>query len=227
MPTRSACSLIGLLALLLGADEQHAAAALGGLPEEGVGLVDEDGRLLQVDDVDAAALAEDELLHLGVPAAGLVAEVDAAGEQVLHADRVLRCRQDCLLLKRLLAARARRGAPAATPPPVPADGQWNRAGGRSKRLPPDTATDRGVRRVGVDITAENDIRRTARGARAGGRHCRRAAGAQRSRRQPIAAGSISSRSRPLSRRIALVCSCETRDSVTPSTSPISRSVRFS
>ena len=46
-------------------------------------------------------------------------------------------------------------------------------------------------------------------------------------RQPIAAGSISSRSRPLSRRMALVCSCETRDSVTPSTSPISRSVRFS
>src|SRR4051812_22012119 len=29
------------------------------------------------------------------------------------------------------------------------------------------------------------------------------------------------------RRTALVCSCETRDSVTPSTSPISRSVRFS
>ena len=31
----------------------------------------------------------------------------------------------------------------------------------------------------------------------------------------------------LSRSTALVCSCDTRDSVTPSTSPISRSVRFS
>ncbi len=81
--------LDGLLALLLGADEQHPAAALGGVPEERIGLVDEDGRLLEVDDVDAAALAEDVRLHLGVPAAGLVAEVDAAGEQVLHADRGL------------------------------------------------------------------------------------------------------------------------------------------
>ena len=34
-------------------------------------------RLLQVEDVDAVALAEDELLHLRVPAAGLVAEMDA------------------------------------------------------------------------------------------------------------------------------------------------------
>ena len=32
--------------------------------------------LLQVDDVDAVAIAVDEALHLRVPAAGLVAEVD-------------------------------------------------------------------------------------------------------------------------------------------------------
>ena len=103
--------LDGLLALLLGAHEEHAAAALGGLLEEVAGLVDEDRRLLQVDDVDAAALAEDELLHLGVPAPRLVAEVDAAREQVLHAHRVLGGRrQDCLLLKTVTAARGRRGS---------------------------------------------------------------------------------------------------------------------
>jgi hypothetical protein len=70
-------------------------AALGGALEEGARLVEQGARLLQVDDVDAAALAEDELLHLGVPAPGLMAEMDAVGEQVLHAHRVLaECRQD-------------------------------------------------------------------------------------------------------------------------------------
>ena len=39
--------------------------------------------------------------------------------------------------------------------------------------------------------------------------------------------STSACSRALSRSTAFVCSCETRDSVTPSTSPISRRVRFS
>ena len=38
---------------------------------------------------------------------------------------------------------------------------------------------------------------------------------------------FSSDMRPRRRSTAFVCSCETRDSVTPSTSPISRSVRFS
>src|SRR5690606_2684557 len=41
-------------------------------------------RLLQVDDVDAASLGEDEALHLGVPAAGLVPEVDAPVEQLAN-----------------------------------------------------------------------------------------------------------------------------------------------
>src|SRR5665811_2621981 len=151
------------LALLLGADEEHAAATFCGLLEKGVGLVDEDRRLLQVDDVDAAALAEDELLHLGVPTARLVAEVDAAGEQVLHADRVLGCRQDCLLLKRLLGGTCRHSV---------AGRRSVESGGRAKRLPPDTATDRGVRRVGVDTTcllytsdAADDLTRVDLGGR--------------------------------------------------------------
>ena len=57
-----------------------------GLLDELVGVVDVPERLLQVDDVDAVALGEDESLHLRVPAAGLVPEVDAAVEQLLHAD---------------------------------------------------------------------------------------------------------------------------------------------
>ena len=172
MPTRCGLLLDGLLALLLGADEEDAAATLGGLLEEVVGLVDEDRRLLQVDDVDAAALAEDVLLHLGVPAAGLVAEVDAAREQVLHAHGVLGCRQDCLLLKTVAGgaspARERR---RHTPPSVPADGQWNRAGGAlTRRLPPDTATDRGSAGSGwtqrPKMIPQNGCGRPRRGLRA-------------------------------------------------------------
>jgi len=102
------------------------------------------------------------------------------------------------------------------------------SGGRAKRLPPDTATDRGVRRVGVDTTARDDTRQ-ARPRLASGRATTLpvADATGPAARYPIAAGSISSRRRPLRRRMALVCSCETRDSVTPSTSPISRSVRLS
>ena len=43
-------------------------------------------RLLQVDDVDAAALREDEAAHLGVPAARLVAEMDSGLQQLSHGD---------------------------------------------------------------------------------------------------------------------------------------------
>ena len=86
MPTRVACSAIGLLGLLLGADEQDRAAVGDGLLDELVGPVDVGQRLLQVDDVDAVALGEDEALHLRVPAPGLVPEVDAALQQLLHGD---------------------------------------------------------------------------------------------------------------------------------------------
>ena len=57
--------LHGLAGLLLGADEQHAAAALGEVAHERVRLLDQRKRLLQVDDVDAGALAEDEPAHFG------------------------------------------------------------------------------------------------------------------------------------------------------------------
>jgi hypothetical protein len=66
-----------VLALLLGADEQHRAAPRCDVAYEVVRFVEEKGGLLKVDDVDAAPLGEDEGLHLGVPPAGLVAEVDS------------------------------------------------------------------------------------------------------------------------------------------------------
>ncbi len=83
-----ACRLLGdgLLGLLLGADEHHAAAVGDRLLDELVGAVDVGQRLLQVDDVDAVALSEDEALHLRVPAAGLMPEVHAGIEHFLHGD---------------------------------------------------------------------------------------------------------------------------------------------
>ena len=41
-------------------------------------------RLVQVDNVNAGALAVDETLHLRVPATGLMPEVDAGFQQLLH-----------------------------------------------------------------------------------------------------------------------------------------------
>ncbi len=54
-------------------------SGLGGLAEQG-------DRLLQVDDVDGVALAEDVGLHLRVPAPGLVPEVDAGFQQLFQCD---------------------------------------------------------------------------------------------------------------------------------------------
>ena len=74
----------GVLRLLLRADEEDRAAALGQVAREVVRLLQQLGGLGQVDDVDAAALGEDEALHLRVPATGLVTEVDAGLQEVTH-----------------------------------------------------------------------------------------------------------------------------------------------
>src|SRR6185437_6627430 len=52
--------------------------------DELVGLFDVVERLPEIDDVDPVALGEDEALHLRVPAAGLVSEVDTALQQLAH-----------------------------------------------------------------------------------------------------------------------------------------------
>ena len=78
--------LDGVLGLLLGADEEDGAAALGEVADEALRLLEALERLLQIDDVDAAALAEDETAHLRVPAARLVAEMDSGLQELSHGD---------------------------------------------------------------------------------------------------------------------------------------------
>jgi hypothetical protein len=75
-----------VLRLLLRADEQDGAPALAEVADEALRLLDALEGLLEVDDVDAAALAEDETAHLRVPAARLVAEVDPGLQQLSHGD---------------------------------------------------------------------------------------------------------------------------------------------
>ena len=86
IPTRVACSRDGVLRLLLRADEEDRPAALGDVARELVRLLEELLGLREIDDVDAAALAEDVAAHLGIPATRLVAEVDAGLQQLSHRD---------------------------------------------------------------------------------------------------------------------------------------------
>ena len=76
----------GVLALLLRADEQDRAFPLGDVPRERGRLLGQLERLLEIDDVDAAPLREDEAAHLWVPAARLVAEVNSGLQQLSHGD---------------------------------------------------------------------------------------------------------------------------------------------
>ena len=77
-------ALDAFLGLLLGADEQDGLAFHRQVAHEHVRFVNLLDGLLQVDDVDAVALSEDVLSHLGVPAAGLMTEVHARFQKVLH-----------------------------------------------------------------------------------------------------------------------------------------------
>src|SRR6187402_1966712 len=70
----------------LGADEKHGAALLGQARKEMHRVGEERERLLEVDDVDLAAGAEDVRSHLGVPVTGLVAEMDAGFQHLAHGD---------------------------------------------------------------------------------------------------------------------------------------------
>ena len=56
----------------------------GEVPDERVCVPEHLHRLLQIDDVDAVARAEDVRLHLGIPAAGLVPKMDTGFKQLLH-----------------------------------------------------------------------------------------------------------------------------------------------
>src|SRR5688500_934572 len=76
-----------VLRLPFRSDEQEVLSGGGELGHEFRGILELLQGLLQVDDVDAVALPEDELLHLGVPSLCLVPEVHARFEQFLHRDR--------------------------------------------------------------------------------------------------------------------------------------------
>ena len=76
----------GLLCLLLGAHEQQGLAALRQLTDEAVCLLQLADGLLQVHNIDAVALRINIGSHLGVPTAGLVTEMDAGFQHLLHAN---------------------------------------------------------------------------------------------------------------------------------------------
>src|SRR5262249_22188991 len=75
--------------LLLRAHEEDGAAGRDGLDQEVVRALEGADRLLQVDDVDAVAGAEDVALHPRVPALRLVAEVDAGLHHLADGDRLV------------------------------------------------------------------------------------------------------------------------------------------
>ncbi len=77
--------LDGVSRLLLGADEHHRAAATGDLRGEVLSLLQQRVGLLQINYVDAVALAEDEPPHLRIPTARLVAEMHAGLQQLSNA----------------------------------------------------------------------------------------------------------------------------------------------
>ena len=76
----------GLLSLLLRTDEQDLPTIGREVAHERVRLLDPDERLLEIDDVDPVALHEDEPLHLRVPPASLMSEVDTRLQELLHGD---------------------------------------------------------------------------------------------------------------------------------------------
>jgi hypothetical protein len=69
--------LDGVTGLALGANEQHVLAAGHHVGDQLLRPHQALGRLADVDDVDHVALAVDVRLHLGIPPADAVAEVDA------------------------------------------------------------------------------------------------------------------------------------------------------
>ena len=76
----------GFLSLALGADEQYLAAAGHGFHQLVVRGAEQLHGLLKIDNVNAVAGAENEGTHLGIPAAGLMAEMHARFQHLLHAD---------------------------------------------------------------------------------------------------------------------------------------------
>src|SRR6185369_1710528 len=79
----------GVLRLSLGADEENCLAFVlsDEIRDERDRLAEHSLSLLQIDDVNAVALAEDIFLHLRVPAPYLVAKVNTGLQQLFHGNR--------------------------------------------------------------------------------------------------------------------------------------------
>ena len=75
-----------LLGLALGAYKQNDTPLARQLADKTARVAEHLEGLLQIDDMNSIAFAEDILLHLRVPTAGLVAEVNAGLQQLLHCD---------------------------------------------------------------------------------------------------------------------------------------------
>ena len=84
MPQRAASASIVSCACFLVPTKRIVPPLADGVSDPLARLFQAAHRLLQVDDVDAVALGEDEGLHARVPAPGLVSEVGACFEQGLH-----------------------------------------------------------------------------------------------------------------------------------------------
>ena len=86
MPTRSASSAMESWDCFFVPTKRTEPPRSATLRTNACACFDETERLLQVDDVDAAALREDVAAHLGVPAARLVAEMDSGLQELAHGD---------------------------------------------------------------------------------------------------------------------------------------------
>ncbi|CAB4700097.1 unannotated protein [freshwater metagenome] len=75
-----------ILSLLLSADKQHGSSVGDKVTDKGVRLFDTTQGLMQVDQVDTTAITVDESLHLGIPTAGLMAEMNSGIQELLHSD---------------------------------------------------------------------------------------------------------------------------------------------
>ena len=76
----------GLLSLPLGAHKEKRSALLREVRHELGRVFEELQRLLKIDDVDSVALPVDVLLHLRIPAPGLMAEVYSGLQKFFHGD---------------------------------------------------------------------------------------------------------------------------------------------
>ena len=116
-PQRSASACTMPASCALGADEEDVLAAQDDVARELLRELELPQRLLEIDDVDPVALGEDEAAHLGIPAAGLVSEVDAGREELLERWAVVMrvCHVD-LRLVLSSAVRHRRDRPVVPAP---------------------------------------------------------------------------------------------------------------